>query len=49
MCIYTHFLHNVEKLVGQKTKLVQQEMSRANEIILLATSGTRAIVSPVLL
>jgi hypothetical protein len=49
MCLYTHFLYNVEKLVGQKTKLVQQEMSRANEIILRATSGRRAIGSSVLL
>ena len=46
--VYT-FLHNIEKLVRQKTKLVQQEMSRANEVILHATSGMRAIGSPVLL
>jgi hypothetical protein len=44
MC-YTHFLLTVKKMVRQGIKLVQQEMSSDNEIILHATSGTRAIGS----
>jgi len=50
-CMYTHILHNIETLVGQrkKRKLGQQSMTYAKEIFLRAILGTCALGLPALI